>query len=632
MCGIAGIIAESESLIRETLPRMLTCMSHRGPDDDGIEIIPFGDRFLGLGHRRLAIIDLSPAGHQPMIHPASGDQIIFNGEVYNFEELRKQFQSGEQFRGHSDTEVMLHLLSRDGPAATARFHGMYAFAFLNRRGNRLLLARDPMGIKPLYLAATPRAMVFASEVRSIIASGLVPAKIDPAGLASLLAYGAVQQPATFFRGISSFPPGHLLELTPQSLGRDLPSPTVFWTPPRADRSINESRAIAELQEVTPRAVADHLVADRPVGVFLSSGIDSTIIAGLAAKHTPHLRSFTVGFTDQLDLSEREPATETARLFGLRHTNIDITGTQAEATVTDWLAALDQPSMDGLNVYLISRAVRAEGIVVALSGQGGDELFGGYPSFRDVPRLRQAIRRMAILPPRVRAGAARLLAFRKPLAVREKLGDVFATRGGVLELALLRRRAMSDRQLAALGIDPRSAGLTPAFIPAGAAAMLSEDPADPTWTISLAEAMQYQGNTLLRDSDTNGMAHSLEIRVPLLDQRLVELAMRTPGDVRLPPGSATKHLLRRAFSDLIRPDLMALGKRGFTLPIRRWMIGPLRERCEAAIASLKQVGGLEPRGIDAIWNGFVAEPESPIWSRAWTLVVLGDYVRRTGARA
>jgi len=172
MCGIAGILSRSESLVRDALPLMLSCIRHRGPDDEGIEVLPFGDAFVGLGHRLLSIIDLSAAGHQPMVHPATDDRIIYNGEVYNFQTLRKDL-AADDFAGHSDTEVLLHLLSRDGPAATARFQGMFAFAFLNRRGNRLLLARDSMGIKPLYWAVTKDAIVFASEVRAILASGLV---------------------------------------------------------------------------------------------------------------------------------------------------------------------------------------------------------------------------------------------------------------------------------------------------------------------------------------------------------------------------------------------------------------------------------------------------------------------------
>jgi asparagine synthase (glutamine-hydrolysing) len=209
MCGIAGILAEKEYVVRNALPPMVACQIHRGPDAGAEEYLPFGDRSLGLGHRRLAIIDLSPAGHQPMAHPITGDQIIFNGEIYNFQEIRAQLlAAGESFRGHSDTEVMLHALTRWGVDAIRKFQGMFAFAFFDKRHTRLILARDSIGIKPLYLArGSGGEWLFASEVRSILASGLVDRKVDRRGLAGLLAYGAVQQPLTIFQSISSFPAG-----------------------------------------------------------------------------------------------------------------------------------------------------------------------------------------------------------------------------------------------------------------------------------------------------------------------------------------------------------------------------------------------------------------------------------------
>lgn len=635
MCGIAGIIAESETSVRRGLTAMLGRLTHRGPDDEGVEVVPFGRRFLGLGHRRLSVIDLSPAGHQPMAHPGTGDQIVFNGEVYNFEALRSSLPADAALRGRSDTEVMLHLLARDGPDACRRFDGMYAFAFLDRRNHRLVLARDPLGIKPLYLARTTDGggLVFASEVRAVLASGLVDRRLSRAGVAGLLAYGAVQQPLTMYAAVRSLPPGGFVTIQPEDLGReagaDFPPPTVFWRPPTPDPSIDHARAVAATRAAVEASVRDHLVSDVPVGVFLSSGLDSTIVAGLAARHTPHLRSFTVDFADQPDASEADLAADTAGRFGLRHTKLAIPPGDAEASVVRWLEAADQPSIDGFQVYLISRAVRAAGIVVALSGLGGDELFGGYPSFRDVPRLRRAIRRLRMLPAPVRSGVARLAAARAPHHYRQKLADMFRTDGGLVDLALLRRRSMSDGQLASLGLRAGDLGLTPSFLDPSARASLPNDPDDATWTVSVAESMQYQGNMLLRDADVTGMAHGLEIRVPMIGQQVVDAAMAIPGAVRLPPGSIGKPLLRDAFADLLRPALLDQPKRGFALPFRQWMAGPLRPMCEAAIAGLKRNDLLEPAGVDAVWRRFVAEPDGPNWSRAFALVVLGSHVARAG---
>jgi asparagine synthase (glutamine-hydrolysing) len=632
MCGIAGILATNQQLVRRALPAMSACQRHRGPDSEGEAYLPLGDRhLLGLGHRRLAIIDLSPAGHQPMVHPITGDQIIFNGEIYNFQVLRDELlAAGETFRGTGDTEVMLHALARWGPEAVARFQGMFAFAYYGNRNRRLLVARDSVGIKPLYVAkADGVPLMFASEVRSILASGLVSRRLDPRGVAGLLAYGAVQQPLTIFRDVSSFPAGcyQIWEADGTTRG-----PVRFWDYPTSTRpDISEADAIDQLRAKLDAAVRDHLVADVPVGLFLSSGLDSTILAGLAARHTPHLNSFTVGFADQPDMSEQGLASETAKLFGLSHTNIDLTGKDAEDAAGRWLRSLDQPSVDGLNVFVISQAVRRAGMTVALSGQGGDELFCGYPSFRDVPRLRRLMRQVGWLPRAMRGLLGKVAAANRSHAVREKLVDMLQGDGSVLSLALQRRRAMSDSQIAALGLDAAELGLAPSFQPPEAlATMASLDGLDDVAAVSQVESRFYQGNMLLRDGDANGMAHSLEIRVPLLDQRILDLAYSLPGRLRLPPRSAGKHLLRTAFAAMLRPALAEQKKRGFTLPIRRWMLGPLRERCESALAKLKATGVLRPAGVDAVWSAFLRDPESPIWSRAFTLVVLGSYVQETGA--
>jgi len=559
-----------------------------------------------------------------MVHPQTGDVIVFNGEIYNFRALRQQLISeGETFASTGDTEVLLRGLTRHGEAFLSRLQGMYAFAFLNRAERRLLLVRDPMGIKPLYYAASGNQLLFASEVRAILTSRLVDAAIDTHGVAGLLGFGAVQQPATLFKNIRMLMPGHVMSV---QLGDGIRS-TVrqFWHLPDLDPTISEADAVGRLRELLSEAVRDHLESDVPVGVFLSSGLDSTIVAGLAKRHSADVRSFTVGFDDHADFSESPLAAETAQLMGLSHTDIKINEDVASVAASDWLGALDQPSVDGLNVYVISKVVRAHGITVALSGQGGDELFGGYPSFIDVPVLRKIVRRINWLPPRLRDGLARLLSAGRSVAYQQKLRNMLCSDGSVESLYLLRRRMMSDDQLTSLGIDPglirEQQLLTPEVRD-----VLRLVP-DEIASISRLEAMLYQGNMLLRDGDANGMSHSLEIRVPLLDQRIVDFASTIPGRIRLPAGGRPKHLLRAACADLLRPELLTQPKRGFSLPIRRWMLGPLRETCESAIDHLTSSWTLDRRGVHAVWTAFLREPESPIWTRAFMLVVLGSYLRR-----
>lgn len=627
MCGIAGIITRDAGAASSSLSAMVACQAHRGPDDQGIETVRCGPWTVGLGQRRLSIIDLSPAGHQPMVNAATGDVLTYNGELYNFQGLRRELEAeGVRFRGHSDTEVILHALGRWGPGSIDRMCGMYALAFYNARARTLLLARDPLGIKPLYIGrGGDGTVVFASEVRAVLASGVVSRDVNRGAVAGLLAYGAVQEPATFYAGVAPVPRGAVQEIDlsgerpgeARTIGR--------WRFPAVDESWNEARAVEAVKERLEIAVRDHLIADVPVGVFLSSGLDSTIMAGLAARHTERLRTFTVGFADNADMSEAALTKQTAADLGVEHNEIQVTGAEALASVRAWLGALDQPSMDGLNVYVISEAVRKRGIVVALSGQGGDELFGGYPSFADVPRAAAKMKQIAWMPAPVRAGLAGLATMRRPAAVRMKAADMARSGGSLRELYLHRRRAMSDGQLAELGIEAGGA-VDASFLPAGATDDV-EPCGDEVATIARLESRLYMGNMLLRDGDANGMAHSLEIRVPFLDRRVIDLAYSIPGRVLLPEGKANKHLLRRAFGPLVRPELASLAKRGFVLPIRRWMTGPLRETCETALAHLRSSGFVRPAGVDAVWSRFIAEPESPIWSRAFTLVVLGSYLGR-----
>jgi len=621
MCGIAGIIGNDSDRLVAAAAAMTAAQLHRGPDDAGAALAPFGRGFLALGQRRLSILDLSPAGHQPMVHPETGNLLVFNGEIYNWKVLRAELAAqGDHFRGHSDTEVLLHALTRWGTGCLSRLQGMYAFAFFEPTRHRLILARDPLGIKPLYTAQCGGRFLFASEVRALLASQLVPRRLDRQALAGYLAYGGVQQPRTMLCDVSSVAPGTWQEVRPQDDDTwQAGTAERFWHYPDIDAAITEVETLDRVRSTLTRSVQDHLVADVPVGVFLSSGIDSTILAGLAAEQTRSLRSFTVGFAEQADFNELRLAGETAQRFGLKHQEILLTDEQARADFTDWLTRLDQPSMDGFNVYLIAKAVRACGIKVALSGLGGDELFCGYPSFRDVPRLLRALRWLQPVPRAVRRTLAIAVAMRRPRAVRRKLRDMMGGDGSLLSLYLQRRRVMADEQMASLGVSDE--------LSTGVIDQLRLDDADPIAALARLESHYYQGNILLPDADVNGMAHGLEIRVPMLDQRLVELAHAVPGAVRLPVESPGKQVLRQAFARFLTPELRTQPKRGFLLPIRRWMASVLRPLCEQNLAATR--GILTPSGVDGVWQDFLAEPEGPAWSRAFTLCVLGHYLRTAG---
>ena len=626
MCGIVGIIAADSTMVQNALAISTARLRHRGPDDGGTAFVPFGAATLGLGHRRLSILDLSPLGHQPMVHVPTGCQIVFNGEIYNYRKLRRDLErGGEIFRSGTDTEVLLVGLARHGQKFLAQLEGMFAFGFFDPRGPNLLLARDPLGIKPLYVAETDNSLLFASEVRAILATGLVKPQIDRRGAAGFLAYGAVQHPFTLFQQVASLSPGTCQLVSATRSGWDTSEPNSFWRFPSVRDDITEKQAIETVRATVDAAVSEHLVADVPVGVFLSGGLDSTVIAGLAAKHSPRIQGFTVGFSDNSDMSEMSLAADTAAQFGLRHVPINIPAGGAEAAALEWLAAADQPSIDGLNTFVISKAVRNEGIKVALSGLGSDELFGGYPSFRDVPQLARLRRRMTWLPAGARRGLASVFTARKPRAVRRKLSDMMNGHGGLMELYFQRRRVLSNREMAELGFSSAELGLTTDYQDHTVTQGLDES--DAVRAVSEMESRFYQRNMLLRDADVMGMAHGLEIRVPFLDRRLLNTVHSLPAAIRLPRGSPAKYLLRTAFADLLRPELTSRPKTGFTLPLARWMLGPLRELCERSLRACSNQLGLPAQAVRHVWDEFVAEPTGPQWSRALALWRLGNYLEQ-----
>jgi asparagine synthase (glutamine-hydrolysing) len=384
VCGINGILrleTDAAPVDREELLRTRDAMASRGPDGTGIWVSPDGG--LGLGHRRLAIIDLSPTGLQPMGRDDERFVIVHNGEIYNYRELRRELTDlGEEFVSHSDTEVILALYAREGAAMLSRLRGMYAFAIWDARERRLLLARDPYGIKPLYYAERQGVLRFASQVRALVAGGALPGGQETAGLVGFLLWGSVPEPHCLERGVRALPAGHHLIVEEGRVGA-----------PRAHHSFVKppTAAEADVAAALEDSVRAHLVSDVPVGVFLSAGLDSGLVAALARRrHAEPLSTFTLRFDDYhgTPADEGPLAAEVARTLGTRHVERRV---RREEFLDLWpqaLEAMDQPSIDGFNTYVVSRAAHDAGFKVVLSGLGGDELMGGYSSFREVPRWRR----------------------------------------------------------------------------------------------------------------------------------------------------------------------------------------------------------------------------------------------------
>jgi len=643
MCGIAGVISADARAVEPAVRAMMRAMVHRGPDDEGYEQLPLGgerapvagvgsspgEATLGFGFRRLAILDLTSAGHQPMVHKATGDCLIFNGEIYNFRWLRAKLEAlGANVRSSGDTEVLLHALVAWGEKALDQIDGMYAFAFYHAASRRVWLARDPFGIKPLYVAQAKQAFVFASEVRTVLASGLVSNDLDPAGIASMLAYGAPQDPLTIHREIRSFPAGSCEWFGAEAAaGAWKMQRKRFWQFPPLGEAVKEHSAVRRIQTQLNASVRDQCISDVPMGVFLSGGIDSATLAAVARNHTSPVNTFSIGFESAGGTDELADAAATARALGTHHIQTVLDDEWICLQWSEWLQAADRPSIDGLNTFVVSGVVKQGGATVALSGIGADELFGGYPCFAKAQKLARFLGPLSLVPPRLRRSVAAAALMALPAGKRAKAVDLIAGGGSCVEVAASLRRVTSGRDLRSLGLEPGSLGLSEQYLPRAAFESFTDPAGDPFSAVSQAECFLYMGNTLLRDADVNSMAHSLEIRVPFLGRWLVDLVGALAGSVKAPPGGPPKHLLRKAAGAILPHNLFTRPKRGFTLPIGEWMFGPLRGECEAAIDTLAGCSVLDGAAVRRLWDTYRSQPGAIHWSRPLALVVLGNSLRR-----
>ena len=561
MCGIAGILSTDPlpELAVGSLPRVLAALRHRGPDDQGQFRSAGGHA--ALAHARLSILDLSLAGHQPMSTPDGRFTIVFNGEIYNFQELRATLQGGGVvFRSNSDTEVVLRAYEAYGAECVAKLRGMFAFALWDERERSCLLARDPFGIKPLYLAESAGRLVFASELRALLASGLVPRELDPRGLHGYFRTGSVPEPHTLLRNVRCLEAGHLAVWRAGRL-----ETKSFWTLRFTPETVAAPNAVAATRDALLDSVRHHFISDLPVGVFLSGGIDSTALVGLAR---------TVGRTDLHTYSIAFPgspgdegglARRTAAHFGTTHHEQQLDAATGKELFGQFLKVMDQPSIDGLNTFTVSKFAHEQGMKVVLSGLGGDELFGGYPSFHEVPRLAGLNRRMRWTGP-LRLGARAMLrrANRPPL---RRLGEMLGQPARLDTAYAAFRGTFTNTEATALTRHYTGVEVTDDF-------STVELPADPTPedSVSRLELTRYMRNQLLRDSDVMSMAHGLELRVPFLDLPLVDTLTRIPAATRLQKG---KRLLLQAVPEV--PDWIAnQPKRGFLFPFDQWLGAEWRE--------------------------------------------------------
>lgn len=597
MCSIAGIFGGSA----DAVVRMNRAQRHRGPDDQGI--VSIGQ--VVLGNTRLAIIDTSAAGHQPMHDPESGNWITYNGEIYNFKDLRREI-GGEWVSG-TDTEVVLRGYGKWGVDLFRKLRGMFALALWDDQKQQLLLARDPLGIKPLYYYSTKDQFVFASELRALLASGLVPRRVDPAGVDSYLANGSIAAPLTIVDGIKQLLPGHYLQVSANEI-----SDVEFALSEREAVTGDRDAAVARLRAELEESVRLHLVSDVPLGVFLSGGIDSSALVALMSRdQTP--QTFSVVF-DEPTFSEAPFSREVAERFQTNHREIRLTENQLIELLPAAIAVIDQPTMDGINTFIVSKAVKNAGITVALSGLGGDELFAGYPSFRRAVRL-------ASMPPaskrvlRAASGIGRIAV--NGSVQRQKFWQLANSEGTAADVYRISRQLFStDTATRITGREGNCRG-GPPWLPQSA---------DIINTISHLELNGYMTNTLLRDTDAMSMAHSLEVRVPFVDTKVVNYVLSLPGDWKLRNGSP-KPLLADAIGDLLPRDFMTRPKMGFTLPFEKWLQQNLRHEVSSVLEDAGPI--LNPKAVKQIWRDFLEKPRAVGWSRPWSLYILAKWCEING---
>jgi asparagine synthase (glutamine-hydrolysing) len=587
MCGIGGIVLrEIGSSRKDEAHRLLNALRHRGPDDQDIFVSPRGGAV--MVHARLAILDPSKAGRQPMRRNSC--HITFNGEIYNFRALRQELiDEGESFSTETDTEILLALYARDGPACLARLRGMFAFAIWDERDRSCFLARDRFGIKPLYYGLSSDGdLVFASELKAMLESGMIKKRLDPAGLESYLATGSVTEPLTMIADVRSLEAGHWLRWRDNKL-----EDRCYFGIDFEASGTTADEASGQTRTALLDSINHHFVSDVPVGIFLSGGLDSGALVALAKEAGKDLNTFSIGVEDA-SRDESDAARQRARLFGARHREMLLTRELAAHWVTDFFAALDQPTIDGFNIYCAAKLARDHGFRVMLSGLGGDEIFGGYPSFLRVPQLLRLGRGLRWLPALAtsfgeRCGlsgrAARLAAY---LQGEPTLSRAYQTVRSVF--SPLERKKIVSSLLGKTWADREST-------------FGSELPNISGDCISYLELSCYLRNQLLRDADVMSMAHGLELRVPFVDHEFFNMLRTVPAEIRLAPD---KELLRKAVPEL--PELEARNrKRGFALPFAAWLEG-------------------EWSDLKGDLKGAPAVPLDS-WSRKWCLIVLSRWLRR-----
>ncbi|MBL4705514.1 MAG: asparagine synthase (glutamine-hydrolyzing) [Flavobacteriales bacterium] len=617
MCGIVGIVGlKGIKKPEQVLNQMVQKMKHRGPDDNSTWI----KEDVAFGHARLSIIDLGDQSNQPFTSEDGRYTIVFNGEIYNYQELKKTLDY--PFRTNSDTEVLLAAYIKWGADCCRMLNGMFAFAIHDNEENEVFIARDRLGIKPLYFYNATDNFVFASEIRSLLECPIVPRKISQDALVDYLRYQTVQAPNTILKDVEMLPPGHYIKVAEDDIeiGK-------YWDlVENRDRSglrMSRDEVKIEIRSKLLTAVERRLVANVPFGAFLSGGIDSSALVGLMSESATDVKTFSITF-EEAEFSEAKYARMVAEKFGTDHTEIQLSPTDFLKDLPDALNAMDHPSGDGPNTYIVSKATKEAGVTMVLSGLGGDELFAGYDIFKRSVELHNK-RWLQSFPKVARKGIGGALKMIKPSVASNKINEILRADKMHFEYTYpISRQVLLDKQILTLLnreklpdnwvfdtvndlVGEKTSGIE---LP-----LLSK--------VSVAEISTYMQNVLLRDTDQMSMNSALEVRVPFLDHELVEFAIGIPDDLKFP--NYPKQLLVESLGDLLPDEIVHRPKMGFVLPWEQWMKGELKTFCEERLMSLAKKPFMSQMALEDLWNRFLKGDKEITWSRLWYLVVLENWM-------
>lgn len=614
MCGINGIVNLGRTGNFGNQIRMMNAaLAHRGPDDDGV----FEEEGIALGHRRLSIIDLSSDGHQPMNY-ANRFTIVYNGELYNFRELKKEL-SEITFKTNSDTEVILAAYAKWGENCLKHFNGMFAFAIYDQSNQELFIARDRLGIKPLYYSQINEQLIFSSEIRALLATGMIPKKMDLNSLEDYLLYQTVHAPATLVENVKMLMPGYFMKINNGSV-----NVKCWWKPEiKSSKSNSDYSAVCkDIRKLLRDAVACRLVADVPFGAFLSGGIDSSVIVGLMSEvASSPVNTFSVTFDDS-EFSESIYANQIAKKFKTIHHEIKLKPEDFLNELPNALDAMDHPSGDGPNTYVVSKATKIAGVTMALSGLGGDELFCGYDIFKRSAEL-EGKNWLNIIPRIIRSAVGDSIKKKNPGIAGEKKAAILSMdKINFASFYPVYRKVLLEDQIKKIRCHKNEFPNAVTEIVTEIEKKFSAENYLMS-RVSVSEITTYMQNVLLRDTDQMSMAHALEVRVPFLDYKLVEYVLNLPDEMKFP--ITPKKLLVDAVSDLLPSEIVNRPKMGFTFPWKNWMKNELKIFCETRLQNLGKREPFDANGLTELWTKFLNDDPLVTWSRIWPLVVLSHWL-------